>query len=122
MISFVKKFNRQDISEDGRFYVFGDNVARTGLGGQAKECRGLPNTIGIVTKWYPSMEADAFFMDRKIEISLVEKDIDRVISTLHRGNHIVFPVDGIGTGLAELPDRSPIIYRLIKNTFYYLMK
>ena len=33
-------------------YVFGDNLLRKGLGGQAKEMRGEPNTLGIVSKKY----------------------------------------------------------------------
>jgi hypothetical protein len=30
-------------------FVFGDNVARRGLGGLAGVCRGKPNALGVVT-------------------------------------------------------------------------
>jgi hypothetical protein len=36
-----------------KIYVFGDNEVRKGNGGQAKACRGEPNTIGIRTKALP---------------------------------------------------------------------
>ena len=44
-------------------YVFGDNLLRVGLGGQARECRGEPNAVGIPTKKAPTMEAHAFLSD-----------------------------------------------------------
>ena len=44
-------------------YLFGDNLLRKGLGGQAKEMRGEPNTLGIVSKKYPSNNKDSFYTD-----------------------------------------------------------
>jgi len=46
-----KHITRQMLrAEPGTLWVFGDNLQRKGLGGQAKEMRGEPNAIGIPTK------------------------------------------------------------------------
>jgi hypothetical protein len=44
-----------------KIYLFGDNLERVGLGGQAAVMRYKPNTIGIATKKAPgSWESDYF--------------------------------------------------------------
>lgn len=86
-------------------YVFGDNVARYGYAGQAAACRGLPNAHGIATLWEPGKHFD----DRdyqKITAILIE-DIDALAA---RETNIVFPLDGIGTGLARMEDEAPACY------------
>jgi hypothetical protein len=51
---FQEWITRKDLRENpDKRYVFGDNVERRGYGGQAKEMRGEPNAIGVVTKWAP---------------------------------------------------------------------
>ncbi len=95
-----------------RLYVFGDNLARTGLGGQAREMRSEPNAVGIPTKKSPSMVASAFLSDGDWDnwIGIVRRDVGRLLA--HKGT-IVWPANGIGTGLAELTRRSPKIYGAI---------
>ena len=46
-----------------RLYLFGDNVMRAGLGGQAKEMRGEPNAVGVATKKAPHRGHLAYFTD-----------------------------------------------------------
>ena len=80
-------------------YVFGDNVARYGYAGQAAACRNKHNSHGIATLWEPGK----YFDDRdylKITAILV-KDIDNLAE---RKANIVFPLDGIGTGLARMEE------------------
>jgi len=98
-------------------FVFGDNVERRGLGGQAAEMRGEPNAIGIVTKWYPSNNPDAFFSDRDYShvFFIMMPDILRVYNEATAGRLIVWPQDGIGTGLAQLPKRAPKLFELIET-------
>lgn len=90
-------------------FVFGDNLARVGYGGQAGEARGCHNAVGIPTKISPS---EYIFDD------LVEEDIDRfkkpVIEAfaklrhhLREGGTVVWPKDGVGTGLARLHITAP---------------
>jgi hypothetical protein len=101
MIIFQKRIYRSDLRQNpGVYYVFGDNAARCGLGGQAAEMRGEPNAIGVATKWSPS---ECFSQERHDEqVEILNADLDRVAALLKRGLLVVWPSDGIGTGLAEL--------------------
>jgi hypothetical protein len=101
-------------------FVFGDNVDRKGLGGQAREMRGEPNTIGIATKWYPSMEEQDFFSDEKsvkMSIRIIFADLTKVTDALSDGKTVYVPSAGLGTGLSQLPTRAPKLYKLIKAFF-----
>jgi hypothetical protein len=90
------------------FFVFGDNVQRLGLGGQAASMRGEPNSIGVVTKWKPSNEPAAFFYDSGYAqvTALIEEDLKKVEKALKR-SFVVLPKDGLGTGLSRLPELAP---------------
>jgi hypothetical protein len=117
-IELQQWITRQDLrANPDKIYVFGDNVQRSGLGGQAKEMRGEPNAIGVVTKWAPSMVARAFFDDTAACKVLVERDLLVVQRALDRGRTVVVPADGIGTGLSRLPQYAPNLDRFIKEWF-----
>lgn len=47
-----------------KLFLFGDNLERRGLGGQAAAMRDEPNAIGIPTKKSPSYKNAAFFFRR----------------------------------------------------------
>lgn len=112
----MERYNRKLIQNNpDTFFVFGDNLARTGLGGQAKEARGEPNAIGVVTKRKPSNTEDSFFSDTREEMIAVAKDIRKIKDLLDLGYNVVFPYDGIGTGLAKLPEKSPKIFSYIEQ-------
>lgn len=101
---------REDLrANPGVLYVFGDNDMRKGLGGQAAEMRGEPNAVGIRTKWAPSADAGAFFSDDDFDriVEMIDEDLDRVYDHVSRGGLVVFPMDGIGTGLAMLELHAP---------------
>jgi hypothetical protein len=100
-----------------RRYVFGDNVQRSGFAGQAKEMRGEPNAIGVVTKWAPSMSPRAFFDDTQQCKDLVINDLMTVQYLLDCDRSVVVPADGIGTGLSRLPQYAPNLDRFIKEWF-----
>jgi alkylated DNA repair dioxygenase AlkB len=94
-----------------KIYVFGDNLQRTGTGGQA-QIRNNPNAFGIVTKLKPTMNADAFMSDSDIDMN--RQNIDADIRKIKAENKVVvFPKDGLGTGLAKLKEKAP-------QTFAYL--
>lgn len=97
-------------------YLFGDNLMETGLGGQAKEMRGEPNAFGIPTKKLPNMLTPSFFTD---------DDYDEATMAIWRAFHkvkeagfwvVVIPMDGLGTGLAQLDKRAPRIYKFLQET------
>lgn len=117
---YYKKYITRQNLRDNRdwLFVFGDNIQRKGYGGQAKCMRGEINSVGIPTKWKPSMSEDAFFDDTYLSIykwtAHTSKDIQRLKDHHSEGGIIIWPYDGIGTGLAQLESRSPRIYEEIK--------
>ena len=59
-------------SEPRKIFLFGDNLARWGLGGQAKEMRGEPNAHGITTKRFPGIDHKDFFSDQPDRVSIID--------------------------------------------------
>jgi hypothetical protein len=101
-------------------FVFGDNAARQGLGGQAKEMRGEPNAIGIATKWTPDMEHGAFFDDNvgaERSMSIMATDFSYVLQALEEGRTVYVPSGGLGTGLSRLPQVAPRHYAMLRGSF-----
>ncbi len=94
-------------------FIFGDNFARCGLGGQAAEMRGEPNAVGIPTKARPSNNADAFLCDGDIYRWRTEvfPIFEMLLQKIEAGNTIVIPSHGIGGGLAALEIKSPLIWK-----------
>jgi len=124
-IIYQKFIYREDLQANPHvLYLFGDNLKRQGLGGQAKEMRGEPNAVGIATKKLPSQYENSFFSDDDAELFLehYHKDILRVENHLNRMNLVVIPMDGLGSGLSELPTRAPKINSFIINDLQELKK
>ncbi|MCJ2128459.1 hypothetical protein [Methylobacterium sp. E-045] len=120
MIRYDERITRAMLrAEPDTLFVFGDNLLRKGLGGQAKEMRGEPNAVGIPTKREPTMRPAAFFSDnRSSEVEFIhasEPDIARLRAHLMKGGTVVLPEDGIGTGLADLERRSPRIWARLQS-------
>ncbi len=93
-------------------FIYGDNLIHRGYGGQAKECRGESNTIGIPTKRFPSMSPLAFFSDEDFESITITMDhalFDVNLSSYEK--IIVLP--HIGEGRAQLPQCAPFIYKYL---------
>jgi hypothetical protein len=112
-----KMIYRSDLMENRDvLYVFGDNMQRVGLGGQARECRGEPNAVGIPTKWAPTMEERAFFKDSDLEVvgPVLDQELDRLVAHLDAGGVVVIPADGIGTGLSRLDQTAPRIFAYLQ--------
>jgi hypothetical protein len=94
-------------------FIFGDNLVGRGCGGQA-QIRFEPNAYGIPTKKFPSMSEDSFFSDNEFEENI--KHISDALNNIPtQFSTIVFPEDGLGTGLAELPKRAPRTYKWLVN-------
>lgn len=124
-ISFEKRFSVDLCNKNPeKIYVFGDNLIGKGKGGQAI-IRDCPNAFGIPTKRLPSNEENAFFSDKEEEITITVNKLRELYKLALRGKEIVFPVDGLGTGLAQMPERSPKAYeellRIIKVHFLKLI-
>lgn len=119
-----KMIYRSDLRANPQIlYIFGDNLMREGIGGQAKEMRGEPNAFGIATKRRPQHGHFADYMHDNQEDAWNAVNADflalrKKCATVHDfstdiGSHftpyqaIIVPDDGIGTGLARLPDFAP---------------
>lgn len=80
--------------------------------------RGEPNTIGVPTKWRPSRDQHAYFADHDWGLATVREPIieafRRMEEVLAAGHDLVIPADGIGSGLAMLPDLAPTIFKRIE--------
>jgi len=109
---YIKRSDLQTNKES--IFIFGDNDQRSGFGGQAKEMRGEPNAVGIRVKKYPSMNANAFYKDLEYKNNIIKIDEDiNNLEKLAYNKTIVFPSNGIGTGMAKLNITAP-------KTFNYL--
>lgn len=117
----VDRYTREDIQRHhDHLFVFGDNFVRKGFGGQAAAARNEPNTVGIATKRFPGWEPRDFLTDEDFDEwdketfddwDRIYQTVDDVINGYGRSQYktVVIPTDGIGTGLAGLPNTSPKI-------------
>lgn len=118
MLIFQKRIYREDLRANRKVtYAFGDNMEGEGMGGQAAEMRGESNAIGVPTKQRPGMADADFFSDdnffyNRDWIGCMMEILD---NHLRNGRTVVLPLDGLGTGLAELEKRAP-------KTFAYLQE
>jgi hypothetical protein len=111
---------KEDIfnSPDNFVWVFGDNLDRTGYGGQAAVARQFVyrgKAFGIPTKRHPTAEHDAYFSDRPEEMVAVNDSIASLLALVHGGKHLVF-FPGVGEGYAKLAEKSPKIYKMLKES------
>lgn len=93
-------------------YVFGDNMIGKGKASQA--CiRDEINSFGIPTKKLPSMMTGSFLEDTLEERKIIRGKLLELCEWANRGYQIVFPRDGLGTGLARMELYAP-------NCFNYM--
>lgn len=120
---------RRDIIKHPKvLFLFGDNLARHGWGGQAKEMRGEINSLGIVTKRLPTHGEDAYFRDSDADIDfikgIINLDFLRVQYYVNSGKYNALVIPSLGTGLAKLPQYAPQLLEYINiqiasiNTYY----
>jgi hypothetical protein len=96
-----------------KVFLFGDNLVKRGRAGQAAVMRGMPNCVGVPTKKYPSMNPGSFFSDSEYQQNC--QAIDAAFDKIPENAEVVVPEAGLGTGLAQLPERAP-------RTYAYLLK
>jgi len=109
----TKIITREEVkSNPTTLYLFGDNDIRKGLGGQAKEMRGEPNTVGISTKKIPANTPAAFKTDTELEDNkrIITQDIDKAITEWGTGKYTKAIIPQIGVGLAKLQEKAPLTW------------
>lgn len=88
-------------------YVFGDNVARKGMGGLAAELRNEKNAVGVRTKY----TAHEFYTEDPESVAaqnrMIDEDMKPLFDHVRRGGVVVWPARGVGQGTARLPLRAP---------------
>lgn len=92
-------------------FIFGDNTIGQGCGGQA-QIRYEPNAHGVPTKKLPSMHANSFFSDDEFDQNK-KWILDALNNIPENFDAIVFPEDGLGTGLADLPNKAPKTFKFL---------
>lgn len=95
-------------------YVFGDNMIGKGCAGQA-QIRYEKNSFGIPTKRLPSMNSDAFFSDREDETECLRLNLQQLLRLKRSGKKVVFPENGLGTGLAKMEEKSPLLFKRMND-------
>lgn len=117
----VKRYTRKEIQENlDSLYIFGDNYERQGMGGQAKEARGESNAVGVRTKRKASYDVASFITDDTYydNCEAIVEDFKPIATHLKQGGTVVWPADGIGTGLAQLSQNAPLTLAFIDNIMY----
>ncbi|USN14167.1 hypothetical protein PAPPERLAPAPP_04930 [Brevundimonas phage vB_BpoS-Papperlapapp] len=122
-VLFQKIVKREDLRRNPQvLYVFGDNVQRVGLGGQAGEMRREVNAVGVATKYSP---AD-YFGEDPAEVAaqnrIIDQDMRPLFEKVNQGGIVVWPADGIGTGLADLPRVAPSTFAYLNQKLAALLK
>ena len=112
-----RRIYRADLQANPKvLYIFGDNEQRFGFGGQAAEMRGEPNAIGVATLKAPGVFWSEADVTRQCPI--IDEDTVAVFSALSAGRVVVFPMDGIGTGLADLKHKSPTTFTYLESAIH----
>lgn len=95
-------------------FVFGDNDIKRGKKGQSI-IRDEMNAVGIPTKKFPSTSPNAFYRDEEVQANSekIRKAVDEIVPLKKKYAILVLPGDGLGTGLADLPNRAPRTYRVL---------
>lgn len=95
-------------------FVFGDNLLGTGFRGQAV-IRNQVNSFGIPTKRKPSISEDSFFSDKDEEYTIISERYEELLNIINSNlyEYIAFPKDGLGTGLADMKNKSPFLFNYL---------
>lgn len=104
-------------------FVYGDNNAQLGKGGQAI-IRDEINTIGIPTKKYPSFHSSSYYNDAEYNdnTNRISTAVNKIIDVSKQYKYVVLPEKGFGVGLADLPNKAPLTYKFLLKELVRLKK
>jgi hypothetical protein len=117
-VIYQKMIYREDLMANLEArYLFGDNAHRQGLGGQAKEMRGMANAIGVRTKWRGGTRPEDYFIDADFlqASQMIEEDLAPAFTAIWKGRVVVIPLDGLGTGLSRLAETAPLVLEFLNR-------
>ena len=93
-VGFLKKYKKEVI------FVFGDNLDRRGLGGQAAIARKVTNSYGFVTKKYPTHSPSDYYKPSEYSNKFIS-EIKKLKKEIEKNNDIIYLVPTLGNGLAN---------------------
>lgn len=112
----------QAISNGDVLYVYGDNVKRVGLGGQARELRGEPNAVGVATKYTPSEHFGELPEEIIAQCRIIDNDMKPLFQHVKQGGVVIWPMEGIGTERAALDKFAPSTFDHIQKKLAALLR
>lgn len=113
----VKRYSLEGVMKHLEWlFVFGDNEVHQGRRGQSI-IRGASNTVGVPTKKRSTLQSDAFYRDTELKHNQdqIRRALQNIRQRLFTGRYtrLVFPSEGLGTGLARLATLAPKTYRFL---------
>ena len=115
ILIYQKLIKRSDLKANPEvLYIFGDNEARVGFGGQAGEMREEQNAFGIATLYAPG----APWNDDRFKDNVTSLTTDLIVMQVLRPFYqaMVWPADGIGTGLSNMKESAPKTFAFMQET------
>jgi len=123
---FKENYNAKTLrARSDCLFLFSDNEDKASTRGQAV-IRHEPNAVGIVTKRHPFMNEDSFYDDEDYSnnIAAIDESFENLRKKIEASGmeykFIFIPKDGLGTGLAQLPQRAPKTFVYILSLLYDL--
>jgi hypothetical protein len=116
-LKMYEKYGLSDLYENpNSIFLFGDNDIKRGKKGQSI-IRDLDNAFGIPTKKYPSYDIGAYYSDNeylycKTKLDIIFEKLDTILKNKEYES-ISIPIDGIGTGLARLKEKAPMVNKYL---------
>jgi len=105
-------------SNEGAYFIFGDNLVRRGYGGAAK-LRDHPHALGFITKKFPDNDDSSFYRPEEYK-SVFYEELYKLHTIIKKYPNRIFYVSKLGEGLAN---RFQIWENLIqKNLLIFLKK
>jgi hypothetical protein len=106
-------------------FIFGDNNVGRGLKGQAV-IRGCSNAMGIPTKKIPNYQLSSYYTDNEYDDNCtnISNACKKILQALDGGKYstVIFPSDGLGTGLADLQKKAPRTNEFLKSEVKELIR
>jgi hypothetical protein len=106
-------------------FIYGDNNLHDGKKGQSI-IRNEPNTHGIPTKRLPRNHSTAFYSDDDYmdNCKQIDEAIKQIRNKLNTGEYdaLVFPENGLGTGLSQLQEKAPLTFIFLNKSILNLFK
>lgn len=80
-------------------FIFGDNKKGKGKKGAARH-RDEPNSMGFITKKYPSYNNDAYYKPREYKV-VFDNELSKLMDIIESNPKLTFMISRLGSGLAN---------------------